>query len=295
MKRAACSWIAATTVGWQCPVLVTAMPLVKSRYSVPSAVVTVHPDPDTTGRSVTWNHTSARCPPIAADYVSNPGRSVVSGRPAVHGAGSPGSNRPVPKGSRAMRSRARRSAARPGGIAPRARPLEHPRRGRLDARRGGLRPLPRVPHELLGDVQDAAGVHDEVRHVEDPRAASTSSRSGDASWLFAPPHTISQSSRSTAAWSIAPPSAHGAKTSAGRSSSSSAATTVAPVSVATDSARGAHRCPRSRRRRRRPGATARAPIPPFLHPAPSPADRAATTHPSARSPRRASRRAHRAR
>ena len=52
--------------GWQCPVLVTAMPLVKSRYSVPSVVTTVQPEPDTTGRSVTWNHTSARWEPIAA-------------------------------------------------------------------------------------------------------------------------------------------------------------------------------------------------------------------------------------
>ena len=38
----------------------TAMPLVKSRYSVPSAVVTVHPEPETTSSSVTWNQTSAR-------------------------------------------------------------------------------------------------------------------------------------------------------------------------------------------------------------------------------------------
>ena len=31
MKRPACSRIAATTFGWQCPVLVTAIPLEKSR------------------------------------------------------------------------------------------------------------------------------------------------------------------------------------------------------------------------------------------------------------------------
>src|SRR3954452_18628021 len=64
MKRAACSWIAATTAGWQWPVLVTAMPLVKSRYSVPSTVVTMQPEPDTTSRSVTWNQTSAREEPM---------------------------------------------------------------------------------------------------------------------------------------------------------------------------------------------------------------------------------------
>ena len=50
--------------GWQWPVLVTAMPLEKSRYSVPSVVVTHEPRPVTTSRSVTWNHTSeSMCPP----------------------------------------------------------------------------------------------------------------------------------------------------------------------------------------------------------------------------------------
>ncbi len=58
---AAWSWIASTTAGWQCPVLVTAMPEVKSRYSVPSEVVTVQPEPLTTSRSVTRNQTSERC------------------------------------------------------------------------------------------------------------------------------------------------------------------------------------------------------------------------------------------
>ena len=53
MKVAAWRWIASTTCGWQWPVLVTAMPLLKSRYSVPSAVVTVEPLPETTSRSVT--------------------------------------------------------------------------------------------------------------------------------------------------------------------------------------------------------------------------------------------------
>src|ERR1700680_1905580 len=40
------------------------MPAVKSRYSVPSAVYTVHPEPDTTSRSVVRNHTSLRCEPM---------------------------------------------------------------------------------------------------------------------------------------------------------------------------------------------------------------------------------------
>src|SRR6476469_10189953 len=43
------------------------MPLEKSRYSVPSVVVTQAPRPVTTSRSVTWNHTSERG--IASRYV----------------------------------------------------------------------------------------------------------------------------------------------------------------------------------------------------------------------------------
>ena len=50
--------MAATTLGWQCPVEVTAMPLVKSRYSSPSVVVITQPRPDATSRSVTRNQTS---------------------------------------------------------------------------------------------------------------------------------------------------------------------------------------------------------------------------------------------
>ena len=37
------------------------MPAVKSRYSVPSAVQIVLPEPDTISRSVVRNHTSLRC------------------------------------------------------------------------------------------------------------------------------------------------------------------------------------------------------------------------------------------
>ena len=66
----ACSLIAATTFGWQWPVLATAMPRVKSRYSLPSAVVTVQPEPDTTSRSVTWNQTSLRCEPMRSPRVA---------------------------------------------------------------------------------------------------------------------------------------------------------------------------------------------------------------------------------
>ena len=42
--RPSCSRAAATTRGWQWPVLVTPMPHVKSTYSSPSAVVTRQPD-----------------------------------------------------------------------------------------------------------------------------------------------------------------------------------------------------------------------------------------------------------
>ena len=61
MPRAACSAIAATTCGWQWPVELTAMPAAKSRYSSPSTVVTRHPRPLATWRSVTLNQTPDRC------------------------------------------------------------------------------------------------------------------------------------------------------------------------------------------------------------------------------------------
>ena len=47
--------------GGQCPVELTAIPAAKSRYSTPSTVVTLHPRPDATCRSVTLNHTFDRC------------------------------------------------------------------------------------------------------------------------------------------------------------------------------------------------------------------------------------------
>jgi hypothetical protein len=46
IRRAACSCTAATTAGWQCPVLQTPMPERKSRYSVPSASRSTQPSPD---------------------------------------------------------------------------------------------------------------------------------------------------------------------------------------------------------------------------------------------------------
>jgi hypothetical protein len=46
ISRAAWSWIACTTWGWQWPVLHTATPLRKSRYSVPSASTSTAPEPD---------------------------------------------------------------------------------------------------------------------------------------------------------------------------------------------------------------------------------------------------------
>jgi len=57
--------MAATTVGWQWPVDTTAMPAVKSRYCVPSTVVTQEPAPLATWSSVTENQTSARCEAMA--------------------------------------------------------------------------------------------------------------------------------------------------------------------------------------------------------------------------------------
>src|SRR3954465_15994048 len=77
MNVAACSWIAATTFGWQWPVLGTAMPLVKSRYSVPSVVVTVQPEPEATWSSVTRNQTSAR---FFTDHPGDENRSIRAGK-----------------------------------------------------------------------------------------------------------------------------------------------------------------------------------------------------------------------
>jgi hypothetical protein len=45
-SRAACSWIARTTCGWQWPVLHTATPLRKSRYWLPSASTSTAPEPE---------------------------------------------------------------------------------------------------------------------------------------------------------------------------------------------------------------------------------------------------------
>src|SRR5690242_20025835 len=44
-KRSAWSLIAWTTFGWECPVVSTAMPAVKSRKRLPSTSVTQHPRP----------------------------------------------------------------------------------------------------------------------------------------------------------------------------------------------------------------------------------------------------------
>jgi hypothetical protein len=46
ISRPACSWTAATTRGWQWPVLQTATPDRKSRYSTPSESTSTHPEPD---------------------------------------------------------------------------------------------------------------------------------------------------------------------------------------------------------------------------------------------------------
>src|SRR5271154_3944828 len=56
------------------------MPAVKSRYSLPSAVRTTEPEPDTTSRSVVRNQTSLRCEPIV-----NPFHHVAAGPPRLTG------------------------------------------------------------------------------------------------------------------------------------------------------------------------------------------------------------------
>ena len=86
--------------------------------------------------------------------------------PPVHAAGSPGSQRPAPNGSCAMRSRAIRSAARPGATPQLARRREDPGHRRLDPARRVEGAGARVADELLGDVEDPARVRDEVRRVE---------------------------------------------------------------------------------------------------------------------------------
>src|SRR5438309_1648714 len=45
ISSAACFWIAATTLGWQCPVETTAIPAEKSRNSLPSTSSTITPRP----------------------------------------------------------------------------------------------------------------------------------------------------------------------------------------------------------------------------------------------------------
>src|SRR5664280_2417324 len=52
MSRATCSWAAATTLGWQWPVLVTPIPAVKSRYSRPFTSVSTAPRPVATWTAV---------------------------------------------------------------------------------------------------------------------------------------------------------------------------------------------------------------------------------------------------
>ena len=69
--------------------------------------------------------------------------------------------------------------------------------------------------ELDGDVDDAAGVGDEVGRPEDPALARAGRRrASSASWLLAAPATIGTCSAGTVSWSSTPPSAHGARTSA---------------------------------------------------------------------------------
>src|SRR5688500_739619 len=60
MNRCAWAAMAAATCGWACPVDVTAMPPLKSRYRSPVVVVTHDPSPDATSRSVTLNQTFDR-------------------------------------------------------------------------------------------------------------------------------------------------------------------------------------------------------------------------------------------
>ena len=50
-SASACAWMARTIFGWQCPVFVTPMPHVKSRYVAPSAAVSHEPFADAISRS----------------------------------------------------------------------------------------------------------------------------------------------------------------------------------------------------------------------------------------------------
>src|SRR3954453_828461 len=85
MNRPAWRAIASTTGGWEWPVEATAIPAVKSRYSWPSVVYTHDPCPCDTCRSVTWNHTGARCELVVMGRWEVSPASVGSRRSPAHG------------------------------------------------------------------------------------------------------------------------------------------------------------------------------------------------------------------
>ena len=119
----------------------------------------------------------------------------------------------------------------------------HPRLGALGRVALGL--------ELDRDVDDAAGVGDEVRHPEDAalrRAARPTASS--ASWLFAAPAIARQRRGGTVSSLRTPPSAHGASTSTSAVNADAGSDQRAPRSAGERRA-GARRC-RRRRARRRP-------------------------------------------
>src|SRR5437868_4637805 len=78
-KRSACSFIAATTLGWEWPVVTTAIPAVKSRNRLPSTSVTQQPLP----RSMTNGYDRVKLGDIAlasraiSSAAFGPGRGVL--------------------------------------------------------------------------------------------------------------------------------------------------------------------------------------------------------------------------
>ena len=79
-SASACAWMARTIFGWQCPVFVTPMPHVKSRYVAPSAAVSHGPSPT---RSRGRPTSAAPAPPSGARARTTAGRLMAARRAAV--------------------------------------------------------------------------------------------------------------------------------------------------------------------------------------------------------------------
>src|SRR5712691_10657242 len=123
MNFLACSSIAATTRGWECPVVTTAMPAVKSRNRLPSTSVTQQPRP----RSITNGYARVKLGDIAFESRAihsaalGPGRGVwIRGR---RSAAMPGDNISVVKlTERQVRLLHRRHFATVATVTPYCRP-----------------------------------------------------------------------------------------------------------------------------------------------------------------------------